>query len=90
GVGIGRALSAHLDRRLPVIAALKASGGSPRLLFTAFLLQTLFVVAVALLIGLAAGAGLARAAAHALPLAWLPETAGALHPPALLLSATVG
>ncbi|MBP2230942.1 putative ABC transport system permease protein [Azospirillum agricola] len=89
GVGIGRALSAHLDRRLPVIAALKASGGSPRLLFTAFLLQTLFVVAVALLIGLAAGAGLAGAVAHALPLDWLPETAGALHPPAFLLSATV-
>lgn len=89
GVGVGRALSAHLARRLPVIAALKASGGSPRLLFTAFLLQILFVVGLALLIGLTAGALLASTAARALPLVWLPETMGALHPPALLLSATV-
>ena len=90
GVGVSRALSAHLARRMPVIAALKALGGPPRLLFTAFLLQTLIVVAVALLIGTAAGAVLAVAAARALPLVWLPETAGAVHPPALLLSATVG
>ena len=38
GVGVSRALSAHLARRLPTIAALKALGGPPRLLFTAFLL----------------------------------------------------
>jgi len=90
GVGVSRALSAHFARRLPAMAALKALGGPPRLLFTAFLLQTLAVVAAALLIGTAAGAALAIAAARALPLDWLPETAGAVHPPALLLSATVG
>ncbi len=90
GVGVSRALSVHLTRRLPTIAALKALGGSPRLLFAAFLMQTLGVVAIALLIGTAAGAVLAAAAARALPLAWLPETASAVHPPALLLSAAVG
>ena len=89
GVGVSRALSAHLARRLPSIAALKAVGGPPRLLFTAFLLQTLAVVAVALLIGTTVGAVLAAAAARALPLDWLPEAGGAIHPPALLLSAGV-
>ncbi|NUB17367.1 ABC transporter permease, partial [Azospirillum brasilense] len=59
GVGIGRALSAHLARRLPVLATLKALGGSPRLLFTAFLVQTLAVVGGALLIGGTTGAPVA-------------------------------
>ena len=90
GVGISRALSAHLARRLPVLATLKTLGGSPRLLFTAFLLQTLAVVGVALLIGAVAGAFLAAAAARALPLDWLPETSGSLDPTALLLAAAVG
>ena len=90
GVGVSRALSVHLARRLPTIAALRALGSSPRLLFTAFLMQTLGVVAIALLIGTAGGAVLAAAAARALPFAWMPETAGAVHPPALLLSAAVG
>ncbi|MDQ2105232.1 ABC transporter permease, partial [Azospirillum isscasi] len=74
GVGVSRALSAHLARRLPVLATLKALGGSPRLLFTAFLMQTLAVAGVALLIGAVAGACLAAAAARALPLGWLPDT----------------
>ncbi|MBP2314400.1 ABC transporter permease [Azospirillum soli] len=90
GVGVSRALSAHLARRMPTIAALKAVGGSPRLLFTAFLLQTLSVIAIALLIGTTAGALLATAAARALPLDWLPETASAVQPGAFLLSATAG
>lgn len=90
GVGIGRALSAHLARRLPVLATLKALGGSPRLLFTAFLLQTLAVVGVALLIGVGSGAVLAAAAARALPVDWIPETGGAVDPAALLLSGAVG
>lgn len=90
GVGISRALSAHLARRLPVLATLKALGGSPRLLFTAFLVQTLAVVGVALLIGLCTGALLAAMAVNALPLDWMPETGGAVDPAALLLAGTVG
>lgn len=90
GVGIGRALSAHLARRLPVLATLKALGGSPRLLFTAFLVQTLGVVGVALLIGVGTGAALAALAANALPLDWKPEAGGAVDPSALLLSGAVG
>ncbi|WP_114856743.1 ABC transporter permease [Azospirillum brasilense] len=90
GVGIGRALSAHLARRLPVLATLKALGGSPRLLFTAFLLQTLAVVGVALLIGVGFGAVLAAMAVKALPLDWMTETGGAVDPAALLLAGAVG
>lgn len=90
GVGISRALSAHLARRLPVLATLKALGGSPRLLFTAFLVQTLAVVGVALLIGVTTGAVLAAMAVKALPLDWMPETGGAVDPAALLLAGTVG
>lgn len=90
GVGVGRALSAHLARRLPVLATLKALGGSPRLLFTAFLVQTLGVVGVALLIGVATGAILAASAVCALPLDWMPETGGAVDPAALLLAGAVG
>ncbi|CCD01921.1 ABC transporter permease [Azospirillum baldaniorum] len=90
GVGIGRALSAHLVRRLPVLATLKALGGSPRHLFTAFLLQTLGVVGVALLIGVTTGAVLAAMAVKALPLDWMPETGGAIDPAALLLAGAVG
>ncbi|MBK3777961.1 FtsX-like permease family protein [Azospirillum brasilense] len=90
GVGVGRALSAHLARRLPVLATLKALGGSPRLLFTAFLVQTLVVVGVALLIGLGTGAVLAASAVRALPLDWMPETGGGVDPAALLLAGAVG
>ncbi|WP_035692501.1 ABC transporter permease [Azospirillum halopraeferens] len=90
GVGVAGAVTAHLARRLPAIATLKALGGAPRQLFAAFLGQTLAAAGAAVLAGAAGGALLAAAAARALPADWMPGAAAAVRPDALVLAALAG
>ena len=56
GVGIGNAVTAYLNQKLPSIAALKCLGASRRLVFTCYLLQILALAAVGIGLGLALGA----------------------------------
>jgi len=56
GVGIGNAVRAYLNEKLPSIAALKCLGASRRLVFTCYLLQILALAAAGIALGVALGA----------------------------------
>ncbi len=56
GVGIGNAVTAYLNQKLPSIAALKCLGASRRLVFACYLLQILALAAAGIGLGLVLGA----------------------------------
>jgi putative ABC transport system permease protein len=56
GVGIGNAVRAYLNEKLPSIAALKCLGASRRLIFACYLLQILALAAAGIALGLVLGA----------------------------------
>jgi putative ABC transport system permease protein len=58
GVGVANAVKSHVDRRLDVIAALKALGATGRDVFSIYLTQVIMLAALGSVIGLAAGAAL--------------------------------
>src|SRR5438270_5699709 len=58
GVGVANAVKSHIDRRLEVIAALKAVGATGRDVFGIYLAQGLLLAAIGPLIGLALGAAM--------------------------------
>jgi len=58
GVGVANAVKSHVDRRLEVIAALKALGATGRDVFAIYLAQVMVLASLGAVIGLAAGAAL--------------------------------
>jgi len=58
GVGVANAVKSHIDRRLEVIAALKAVGATGRDVFGIYLAQVILIASIGSVIGLAAGAAL--------------------------------
>lgn len=89
GIGVGNAVRAHLERRLPTAATLKVLGARPRTVFGLFLTQVSAASLLAGLVGGAIGLGLA-AAALALAPEWITEAASPWQPEALALSVAVG
>jgi putative ABC transport system permease protein len=90
GVGVANAVKSHVDRRLEVIATLKALGATGREVFAIYLAQVLLLASLGAVIGLAAGAALPFAIAglfgSLLPLPVTP----ALHASELALSFVYG
>ena len=90
GVGVANAVKSHVDRRLEVIAALKALGATGRDVFTIYLAQVVLLASLGAVIGLAAGAALPFVVVglfgKLLPLPVVP----ALHPDELALSFVYG
>ncbi|NNG02909.1 MAG: FtsX-like permease family protein, partial [Inquilinus sp.] len=56
GVGVGNAVKAYLDGRLPTIATLKGLGASGRLIFQTYFAQILILAVIGIAAGLAIGA----------------------------------
>ncbi|MBV8926104.1 MAG: ABC transporter permease, partial [Bradyrhizobium sp.] len=90
GVGVANAVKSHIDRRLDVIAALKALGATGGDVFAIYLTQVIVLAALGSAIGLAAGAALPFVVVglfgKLLPLPVLP----AIHPTELALSLVYG
>jgi putative ABC transport system permease protein len=90
GVGVANAVKAHIDRRLDVIAALKALGATGRDVFSIYLTQVVVLAGLGSVIGLAAGAALpfiiVGLFGKLLPLPVVP----ALHGSELVLSLVYG
>jgi putative ABC transport system permease protein len=90
GVGVANAVKSHVDRRLEVIAALKALGATGRDVFAIYLAQVILLASLGAVIGLAAGAALPFVIVglfgKLLPLTVTP----ALHPDELALSFVYG
>jgi putative ABC transport system permease protein len=86
GVGVANAVKSHVDRRLEVIATLKALGATGRDVFAIYLAQVMLLASLGAVIGLAAGAALPFVIVglfgKLLPLPVTP----ALHPDELALS----
>ena len=90
GVGVANAVKSHIDRRLEVIAALKALGATGRDVFSIYLVQVIVLASLGAVLGLAAGAALPFVVVELfgtlLPLPVVP----ALHPDQLALSFVYG
>ena len=90
GVGVGNAVRAWLDTRLPVIATLKCIGATRRVVFSTYLAQLAVLAGVGVIAGLAIGAlapvVVARLVAPLLP---TPIALG-VYPAALGMSALFG
>ncbi len=91
GVGIGGAVTAHLDRRTPTIAVLGTLGATGRQITAIYLVQLLLAAGTATLAGLALGA-IAAFALRALGLLPVLADSGpaALQPGTLGLAAAMG
>jgi putative ABC transport system permease protein len=90
GVGVANAVKSHIDRKLDVIAALKALGATGRDVFAIYLTQVMLLAGVGSVIGLAAGAALPFVIVglfgKLLPLPVVP----AVHPDELALAFVYG
>lgn len=90
GVGVGNAVRAWLDRKTDTIATLKVLGAGGGAVFGIYLTQVMLLAALAVLIGLALGAGLPFAIAgllsDRLP---VPPMVG-IYPEALITAALFG
>ncbi len=90
GVGVANAVKSHIDRRLEVIAALKAVGATGRDVFGIYLAQVVLLAAIGSVIGLALGAAMPFAIVglfgKLLPLPVIP----AVHADELALSFVYG
>jgi len=90
GVGVANAVKSHVDRRLEVIATLKALGATGRDVFMIYLTQVTMLAGIGSAIGLVAGAALpfiiVGLFGSLLPLPVVP----ALHPGDLALSFVYG
>ncbi len=90
GVGVGNAVRAWLDTRLPVIATLKCIGASRRVVFSAYLVQLAALAGLGVLVGLAVGALAPLVVARLIaPLLPTPIAIG-VYPAALGTSALFG
>jgi putative ABC transport system permease protein len=56
GVGVGNAVSAHLEGRINTLATLKTLGASGRMIFALYLIEVLLMAALGIIAGVAAGA----------------------------------
>ncbi len=90
GVGVGNAVRAWLDRKTETVATLKVLGAEGGAVFGIYLTQVMLLAALAVLLGLALGAGLPYAVAgllsDRLP---VPPMVG-LYPDALITAAVFG
>ncbi len=90
GVGVANAVKSHVDRRVEVIAVLKALGATSRDVFAIYLAQVIVLAGIGSIIGLAAGAALpfiiVGLFGKLLPLPVIP----ALHPDELALGFVYG
>ncbi|EKV30493.1 hypothetical protein C882_4452 [Caenispirillum salinarum AK4] len=89
GLGVGNAVRAHVERRLPTSATLKVLGARPRQVFGMLLAQVLGAAVVASLLGCAAGGGAAALALRRAP-DWIIRTAAPWQPEALAMAVAVG
>ena len=90
GVGVGNAVRAWLDTRLPVIATLKCIGASRRVVFSSYLVQLAVLAGLGVLAGLVIGALAPLVVARLLsPLLPTPIALG-IYPAALGTSALFG
>ena len=90
GVGAGQAISAFLDRKRSEIAVLKALGADGRLIFLTSFVQVMAIAALAVAVGLIAGAAVPYAVA-ALYAASIPVPANyAVYWQPLILAAAFG
>ncbi|WP_404381720.1 ABC transporter permease [Caenispirillum salinarum] len=89
GLGVGNAVRAHVERRLPTAATLKVLGARPRQVFGMLLAQVLGAAVVAALIGGAAGGGAAALALRRAP-DWIIGTAAPWQPEAFGMAMAVG
>jgi putative ABC transport system permease protein len=90
GLGVSGAVRGYLDGKVMHIATLKCLGASSRLIFSAYLLQILFLGAVGAGAGLAAGAALPYLLSYSLgellPIPLVP----AVYPQVLVIAALFG
>ena len=90
GVGVGNAVRAWLDTRLPIIATLKCIGATRRIVFSSYLVQLAVLAGLGVLAGLVIGALAPLVVARLLsPLLPTPIVLG-IYPAALGTSALFG
>ena len=90
GVGVGNAVRAWLDTRLPIIATLKCIGATRRIVFSSYLVQLAVLAGLGVLAGLVIGALAPLVVARLLsPLLPTPIALG-IYPAALGTSALFG
>ena len=90
GVGVANAVGAFLDQKRQVIASFKGLGAPGHLIVMIYLMQILFIAAVAILGGLVIGAGITPLAAHFLE-GYVPVPKGfTVYPGALAVAALFG
>ncbi len=90
GVGVANAVRSYLDGKTRTIATLKGLGASSRLIFTAYLMQTLALASLAIVIGLTVGAGAPALGAWLLGSVLPAPIEVGLYPQALALAAAYG
>lgn len=90
GVGVANAVKSHIDRRLEVIAALKAVGATGRDVFAIYLAQVILLAGIGSVIGLAAGAAFPFVVADLFGTLLPLPVAPALHPGELALAFVYG
>ena len=90
GVGVANAVKSHIDRRLEVIAALKALGATGGEVFAIYLAQVIVLASLGAVIGLAAGAALPFVIVSLFGTLLPLPVAPALHPDELGLSFVYG
>jgi len=90
GVGVANAVGAFLDQKRQVIASFKGLGAPGHLIVMIYLMQILFIAAVAILAGLVIGAAITPIAAHFLA-GYVPVPKGfTVYPVALAIAALFG
>ena len=90
GVGVANAVKSHIDRRLEVIAALKALGATGGEVFAIYLAQVIVLASLGAVIGVAAGAALPFVIVSLFGTLLPLPVAPALHPDELGLSFVYG
>lgn len=90
GVGVGNAVRGYMDRKTKTIATLKILGADGSTVFKTYFIQILLIGAVAIFVGLFAGAFLPGTLAQFLPDTLPVKPDGGVYPVALLLAAIYG
>ena len=90
GVGVGNAVRGYMDRKTRTIATLKILGADGSTVFQTYFLQIVLIGAIAITIGLVAGAFLPSSLEQFLPDTLPVKPEGGVYPVALLLAAIYG
>lgn len=90
GVGVGNAVRGYMDRKTRTIATLKILGADGKTVFTTYFFQILLIGAIAISVGLFAGAFLPTVLAQFLPDTLPVKPDGGVYPVALALAALYG